>query len=139
MIHQSHAAGLLAGLRDGRMTTHFNPVFTVKVLLEPSQTVANCAVTKFCAVPILFDWGKMEGAGPLNGGFRSTVANTPTSQREMLWPSNPPPSAPFLPPLTTVTMRQGFERIEHFLLAEQNREIEDLKQRMKRLEDALAV
>jgi hypothetical protein len=36
-------------------------------------------------------------------------------------------------------MRQGFERIERFLLAEQNREIEDLKQRMKRLEDALAV
>jgi hypothetical protein len=34
---------------------------------------------------------------------------------------------------------EGFERIEHLLLAEQNREIEDLKQRMKRLEDALAV
>jgi hypothetical protein len=72
MIHQSHAAGLLAGLRDGRMTTHFNPVFTVKVLLEPSQTVANCAVTKFCAVPILFDWERwkardllMEVFGPL--------------------------------------------------------------------------
>jgi hypothetical protein len=55
-IHQSHAAGLLAGLRDGRMTTHCNPVFTVKVLLEPPRTVANCAVTQFCAVPILFNW-----------------------------------------------------------------------------------
>jgi hypothetical protein len=31
------------------------------------------------------------------------------------------------------------DRIEHRLLAEQKREIEDLKQRMKRLEDALAV
>jgi L-2-hydroxyglutarate oxidase LhgO len=36
-------------------------------------------------------------------------------------------------------MQAGFERIEHLLLAEQKREIEDLKQRMKRLEDALAV
>jgi hypothetical protein len=35
-------------------------------------------------------------------------------------------------------MTAGFERIEHLLLAEQKREIEDLKQRMKRLEDALA-
>jgi L-2-hydroxyglutarate oxidase LhgO len=34
---------------------------------------------------------------------------------------------------------EGFERIEHLLLAEQKREIEDLKKRMKRLEDALAV
>ena len=34
---------------------------------------------------------------------------------------------------------EGFDRIEHLLLAEQNREIEDLKTRMKRLEDALAV
>jgi L-2-hydroxyglutarate oxidase LhgO len=34
---------------------------------------------------------------------------------------------------------EGFERIEHLLLAEQKREIEDLKTRMKRLEDALAV
>lgn len=31
------------------------------------------------------------------------------------------------------------DRIEHQLLAEQKREIEDLKTRMKRLEDALAV
>ena len=31
------------------------------------------------------------------------------------------------------------DRIEHLLLAKQKREIEDLKQRMKRLEDALAV
>jgi hypothetical protein len=31
------------------------------------------------------------------------------------------------------------DRIEHLLLAEQKREIEDLKKRMKRLEDALAV
>jgi exonuclease I len=31
------------------------------------------------------------------------------------------------------------DRIEHLLLAEQKREIEDLKQHMKRLEDALAV
>jgi L-2-hydroxyglutarate oxidase LhgO len=36
-------------------------------------------------------------------------------------------------------MTAGFDRIEHLLLAEQKREIEDLKQRMKRLEDALAV
>jgi hypothetical protein len=36
-------------------------------------------------------------------------------------------------------MQAGFERIEHLLLAEQKREIEDLKKRMKRLEDALAV
>jgi L-2-hydroxyglutarate oxidase LhgO len=36
-------------------------------------------------------------------------------------------------------MQAGFERIEHLLLAEQKREIEDLKTRMKRLEDALAV
>jgi hypothetical protein len=31
------------------------------------------------------------------------------------------------------------DRIEHLLLAEQKREIEDLKTRMQRLEDALAV
>jgi L-2-hydroxyglutarate oxidase LhgO len=31
------------------------------------------------------------------------------------------------------------DRIEHLLLAAQKREIEDLKKRMKRLEDALAV
>jgi hypothetical protein len=31
------------------------------------------------------------------------------------------------------------DRIENLLLAEQKREIEDLKQRMKKLEDALAV
>jgi hypothetical protein len=31
------------------------------------------------------------------------------------------------------------DRIEKHILAEQKREIEDLKQRMKRLEDALAV
>lgn len=36
-------------------------------------------------------------------------------------------------------MKAGFDRIEHLLLAEQKREIEDLKTRMKRLEDALAV
>jgi hypothetical protein len=35
-------------------------------------------------------------------------------------------------------MTAGFERSEHLLLAEQKREIEDLTQRMKRLEDALA-
>jgi hypothetical protein len=34
---------------------------------------------------------------------------------------------------------EGFERIETLLLEEQKREMEDLKQRMKRLEDALAV
>ena len=33
----------------------------------------------------------------------------------------------------------GFARIEHLLLAEQKWAIEDLKKRMKRLEDALAV
>ena len=31
------------------------------------------------------------------------------------------------------------DRIEHLILAEQKRDIEDLKKRMKRLEDALAV
>jgi len=36
-------------------------------------------------------------------------------------------------------MQAGFDRIEHLLLAEQKREIEDLKQRMKRLEDAVAL
>jgi hypothetical protein len=36
-------------------------------------------------------------------------------------------------------MTAGFHRIEHQLLAEQKREVEDLKKRMKRLEDALAV
>jgi len=36
-------------------------------------------------------------------------------------------------------MTAGFDRIEHLLLAEQKREIEDLKLRMKRLEDALAI
>jgi hypothetical protein len=36
-------------------------------------------------------------------------------------------------------MTAGFHRIEHLPLAEQKREIEDLKQRMKKLEDALAV
>jgi hypothetical protein len=36
-------------------------------------------------------------------------------------------------------LTEGFNRIEHLLLAEQKREIEDLKQRMKKLEDALAV
>ena len=36
-------------------------------------------------------------------------------------------------------MKAGFERIEHLLLAEQKQEVEDLKTRMKRLEDALAV
>jgi peptidoglycan hydrolase CwlO-like protein len=34
---------------------------------------------------------------------------------------------------------EGFERIEHLLLAEQKREIEDLQKRMKRLEDAIAL
>jgi hypothetical protein len=34
---------------------------------------------------------------------------------------------------------EGFERIENLLLTEQKRAIEDLKKRMKRLEDALAV
>jgi hypothetical protein len=55
--------GLLAGLRDGGMTTHFHPLFTVTVRLEPSQTVANCTVTIFCAGPMLVNWGKMEGCG----------------------------------------------------------------------------
>ncbi len=36
-------------------------------------------------------------------------------------------------------VKQRLDRIEHLLLAEQKREIEDLKTRMKRLEDALAV
>ena len=33
----------------------------------------------------------------------------------------------------------GFERIEHLLLEEQRRKIENLETRMKKLEDALAV
>jgi oligoendopeptidase F len=33
----------------------------------------------------------------------------------------------------------GFERIEHLLLEEQKRKIENLETRMKKLEDALAV
>ncbi len=36
-------------------------------------------------------------------------------------------------------VKQRLDRIENLLLAEQKREIEDLKTRMKRLEDALAV
>jgi hypothetical protein len=36
-------------------------------------------------------------------------------------------------------MKAGFERIEHLLLEEQRRKIEDLETRMKKLEDALAV
>jgi hypothetical protein len=39
--------------------------------------------------------------------------------------------------ITQVNVR--LDRIEHLLLAEQKREIEDLKQRIKRLEDAFAV
>jgi hypothetical protein len=35
-------------------------------------------------------------------------------------------------------MDSRLDRIEHLLLVEQKREIEDLKTRMKRLEDALA-
>jgi hypothetical protein len=58
------------------MTTRSGPVFAVKVHSEPSQTVANCAVTKFCVVLILYDWGKMEGAESLNGGFPPYVVNT---------------------------------------------------------------
>jgi hypothetical protein len=44
---------------------------------------------------------------------------------------------------TVTTQLDGIDgrldRIEYLLLAEQKREMEDLKQRMKRLEDALAV
>ena len=58
MICPSHVAGLIARLRDCYMTTRSGPIFAVKVPSEPSQTVANCAVTKFCVVPILSDWGK---------------------------------------------------------------------------------
>jgi hypothetical protein len=36
-------------------------------------------------------------------------------------------------------MQAGLHRIEHLLLAEQTREIKDLKTRMKRLEEDLAV
>jgi hypothetical protein len=46
----SHIAGLMAGLRDGQMTTHYGPVFDVKIPSEPSQTVANCAVSTIDAV-----------------------------------------------------------------------------------------
>ena len=38
---------------------------------------------------------------------------------------------------TKVTV--GFERIEHLLLEEQKRKIENLETRMKKLEDALAI
>ena len=34
---------------------------------------------------------------------------------------------------------EGFDRIEHLLLEEQKRKIENLETRMKKLEDALAV
>jgi hypothetical protein len=68
-ICQRHVAGLMARLRDGQMTTRFGPIFAVKVPSEPAPSVANCAVTKFCAVPILYDWGKIDGAESLNGGF----------------------------------------------------------------------
>jgi hypothetical protein len=58
MIYPSHVAGLRARLRDGYMTTRSDPVCAVKVPSEPSQSVANRAVTKLCAVPILDDWGE---------------------------------------------------------------------------------
>jgi hypothetical protein len=79
---QHHVAGLMARLRDGQMTTHFGPVFAVKVPSEPSQTMANCAVTKFCAVHILYDWGKMDGVESLHGGFPTYVVNTRTPSHE---------------------------------------------------------
>jgi hypothetical protein len=41
---------LMARLRDCRMITRFGPVFSVKVHSEPSQLLANRAVTRFCAV-----------------------------------------------------------------------------------------
>ena len=59
-------------------------------------------------------------AAMINEGFKSTA--TKEDIREL-----------------RTEMQAGFSRIEHLLLAEQKREIEDLKQRMKRLEDALAV
>ena len=40
----------MAGLHDGQMTTRSGPVFGVKVPSEPSQTVANCAVSPIDAV-----------------------------------------------------------------------------------------
>ena len=36
-------------------------------------------------------------------------------------------------------VKTGFDRIEHLLLEEQRRKIENLETRMKKLEDALAV
>jgi hypothetical protein len=36
---------------------------------NPSHTMANCAVTKFCAVPILYDWGKDGRRGISERGF----------------------------------------------------------------------
>ena len=36
-------------------------------------------------------------------------------------------------------MKTGFDRIEHLLLEEQRRKIENLETRMKKLEDALAI
>src|ERR687897_3522786 len=61
------------------------PIFGVKVPSEPSQPVANCAVTKFCAVPILDDWGKDRSAEPLNGGFFIYIVDTPLKgQRKKL-------------------------------------------------------
>jgi hypothetical protein len=40
--------------------------------------------------------------------------------------------------LSRAEMKAGFDRRENLLLAEQKREIEDLKKRMTRLEDAFA-
>jgi hypothetical protein len=40
----------MARLRDGQMTTRSGPAFAVKVPPEPSQTVANCAVSIIDAV-----------------------------------------------------------------------------------------
>jgi hypothetical protein len=54
-ICRSKVAGLMARLRDGQMTTRFGPVVVGKAPSEPAQTLANRAVTKFCAVPILYD------------------------------------------------------------------------------------
>jgi hypothetical protein len=50
----------MAGRRDGQMTTRSGPVFSVKVPSEPSQTVANCAVSTIDAVGTVLGIG-LEG------------------------------------------------------------------------------
>ena len=88
-IHQSHAIGLLAGLRDGWMTTHFDPVFhresTLGALPNRGKlrrsdilrcshcTAAQARKTAACADSLV----SVAGLTELNGGFRLDVFSTP--------------------------------------------------------------